>query len=170
MKSLTDCQGNKTRVGTRTVRRDTAGPGMKPLTICQVNRTRVGIRTVRMDTAGLGMTSLTSYQVNRINVNMRTVISEIAMLLYASHPVWHPAQYLSFQIHLVKMFCVDTVQFFIIYSTHPAILIHSSYLLTAYSIFSTMLACCVDITSFCNSFSSSASAVLLKSGVQSAPS
>ena len=170
MESLTSCQANRMRVGVRTVRRDTAGPGMESLTYCQANRTRVGVRTVRRDTAGLGMESLTGYQVNRNRVKRRTVSSEIVMLLYASNLVWHPAQYLSFQICCVKMFCVDTVQLFTIYSTHPTIPVYSSYLLTAYSIFSTMLACCVDITSFCNSFSSSASAVPLKSGVQSAPS
>ena len=170
IESLTSCQANRTRVRVRTVRRDTAGPGMEPLTTCQVNRTRLGVRIVRRDTAGLGIKLLTSYQVKRTRVELRKVRSEIAMLLYASNLVWHPAQYFSFQCHLVKMFCIDhTVKLFIIYSTHPTIPIHFSYLLIAYSIFSTMLACCVDITSFCNSFPSSASAVLLKSGVQSAP-
>ena len=170
MESLTCCQANKTRVEVRIVRRDTGGPGMESLTSCQANRTRVGVSTVRRDTAGLCIKSLTSYQVKRTRVEMRTVRSEIAMLLYASNLIWHPAQYFSFQCYLVKMFCVDsTVQLFIIYSTHLTILIHFSYLFTPYSIFNTMLACCVDITSFCNSFPSSASAVLLKSGVQSAP-
>ena len=49
MESLTDCQVNRTRVGVRTVRRNT-GPGMESLTSCQANRTRVRVRTVRRDT------------------------------------------------------------------------------------------------------------------------
>ena len=36
-----------TRVAGRTVRKDTAGPGMKSLTPCQANRTRVAVRKVR---------------------------------------------------------------------------------------------------------------------------
>ena len=154
------------------LRRDTAaGPGMESLTCCQANRTRVRVRTVRRDmAAGPGMESLTSYQAIRTRVGMRTVRSEIARLLYASNCVWHPPQYFSFQSFLVKFFCVNTVQLFIIYSACHAILVHFPYLLTENSIFSTMLACWVDITSFCNSFSSSAFDVLLKSGVQSAPS
>ena len=51
MESLTYCQANRTRVGVRTVRRDTAGPGMESLTNCQVNRNRVGVSTVRRDIA-----------------------------------------------------------------------------------------------------------------------
>ena len=43
MESLTFYQANRIRVGVRTVRRDTAGLGMKPLTYCQMNRTRVGV-------------------------------------------------------------------------------------------------------------------------------
>ena len=43
----------------RTVRRDTAGPGMESLTYCQANRTRVAVRMVRRETAGPGMESLT---------------------------------------------------------------------------------------------------------------
>ena len=39
MESLTNCQANRTRVAMRTVKRDTAGPGMKSLTYCQPNRT-----------------------------------------------------------------------------------------------------------------------------------
>ena len=61
MESLTRCQANRTRVSVRTVRRDTAGSGMKSLTPFQTNRTRVSVRTVRRDTAGPGMESLTSY-------------------------------------------------------------------------------------------------------------
>ncbi|KAL4074759.1 hypothetical protein V8B97DRAFT_1947039, partial [Scleroderma yunnanense] len=46
IKSLTNCQGNRTRVGVKTVRRHPAGPGIKSLTpyqgnSCQGNRTRV---------------------------------------------------------------------------------------------------------------------------------
>ena len=62
-----------TRVGVRTVRRDTAGPGMESLTNCQDNRTRVAVRTVRRDTAGPGMESLTYCQANRTRVAVRTV-------------------------------------------------------------------------------------------------
>ena len=168
MESLTNCQANRTRVGVRTVRRDTAGPDMESLTAYQANRTRVGMRTVRRDTAGPAMESLTNCQANRTRV--RPVRREIARLLYASNCVWHPPQYFSFQSFLVIFYCVDTIQLFTIYSAHQAILIYFPYLLTAYSIFSTMLACWVDTTSFCNSSSSSASDVLLKSGVQSAHS
>ena len=123
MKSLTDCQANRTRVGVRTVRRDTAGPGMESLTNCQANRTRVGVRTVRRDIAEPGMESLTSYQANRTRVEMRTVRKEIARLLYASNLVWHPPHYFSFQSSLVKFFHVDTVQLFIIYSAHHMFLL-----------------------------------------------
>ena len=197
---LTCCQAKRTRVGVRKVRRDTVGsghdgithilssqqdksgrsmvrrdtavtgPGMESLTVCQTNRIKVGVRTVRRNIAGPSMKSLTSYQANQTRVEIRTVRWDIARQLYASNPVWHPPQYFSFQSFLVKFFCVDTVQLFIIYSAHHTILIHFPYLLTAYSIFSTILACWVDITSFCNSSSSSASDVLLKSGAQSAPS
>jgi len=52
MKSLTNCQGNRTRVGVKTVRRHPAGPAMKSLTSCQGNRTRVGVKTVRIHPAG----------------------------------------------------------------------------------------------------------------------
>ena len=43
----------------RTVRRNTAGPGMESLTYCQANETRVAVRTVGRDTAGPDMKSLT---------------------------------------------------------------------------------------------------------------
>ena len=43
----------------RTLRRDTAGPGMESLTSYQANRTRVTVRTVRRDTAKPGMKLLT---------------------------------------------------------------------------------------------------------------
>ena len=76
------------------------------------------MRTVRRDTAGPGMESLTSYQANRTIVQMTTVRREIAKLLYASNLVWHPPQYFSFQSFLVKKLYVDTVQLFIIYSAH----------------------------------------------------
>ena len=52
MESLTNCQANRTRVGVRTVRRDTAEPGIESLTNCQANRTKVRVRTVRRNTAG----------------------------------------------------------------------------------------------------------------------
>ena len=68
------CQGNRTRVAVRTVRRDTAEPGMESLTNCQ---TRVAVRTVRRDTAGR-MESLTYYQANRIRVAVRTVRRDTA--------------------------------------------------------------------------------------------
>ncbi|KAL4071225.1 hypothetical protein V8B97DRAFT_1965301 [Scleroderma yunnanense] len=45
MKSLTNCQANRTRVGVKTVRTHPAGHGMKSLTSCQANRTRVGENT-----------------------------------------------------------------------------------------------------------------------------
>ena len=61
MESLTSCQANKTRVAVRTVRNNTAGPGIESLTYCQANRTRVAVRTVRRNTAGPGMKSLTPY-------------------------------------------------------------------------------------------------------------
>ena len=118
MESLTYFQANRTRVGVRTVRRSTAGPDMKSLTPYQANRTRVGVRIVRRDIAGPGMESLTSYQANRTRVEMRTVRREIARLLYASNLVWHPPQYFSFQSFLYKFFCVNTVQLFIIHSAH----------------------------------------------------
>ena len=38
-----------------TVRSDTVRPGMESLTFYQANRTRVGVRTVRRDTAAPGM-------------------------------------------------------------------------------------------------------------------
>ncbi|KAL4075136.1 hypothetical protein V8B97DRAFT_2004663 [Scleroderma yunnanense] len=48
MKSLTGYyQGNKTRVGVKTVRRHPARPTLKSLTCCPWNRTRVGVKTVR---------------------------------------------------------------------------------------------------------------------------
>ena len=93
----------------RTVRSDTAGPGMESLTCCQANRSKVGVRPVRREIARPGMESLTSYQANRTRVEVRTVRREIARLLYASNLVWHPPQYFSFQNFLVKFFYVDTV-------------------------------------------------------------
>ena len=61
-------------MGVRTVRRDTAGPGMESLTYCQANRTRVEVRTVRGDTAARhGMESLTDCQANRTRVGVRRV-------------------------------------------------------------------------------------------------
>ena len=51
MESPTHCQANRTRVAVRTLRRDTAGPGMEPLTRCRANRTTVAVRTVRSNTA-----------------------------------------------------------------------------------------------------------------------
>ena len=72
MESLTYYQANRTRVAVRTVRRNTAGPGMESLTLCQANRTRVAVRTVRRDTAGPGIESLTPCQANRIKVAVRT--------------------------------------------------------------------------------------------------
>ena len=56
MDLLTSCQANRTRVAVKTVRRETAGPGMESLTPCQANRIRVAVRTVKRDTAGSGMT------------------------------------------------------------------------------------------------------------------
>ena len=74
MASLTSYQANTTRVAVKTVRMDTAGPGMKSLTLgCQANRTRVPMRTVRRDTAGPDIESLTFYQANEIRVAVRTV-------------------------------------------------------------------------------------------------
>ena len=74
MKSLTCCQANRTRaVGVKTVRRDTAGPGLQSLTYYQANRTRVGVRTVRRDIGGHGMKSLTCCQANRTRVGVRIV-------------------------------------------------------------------------------------------------
>ena len=46
MESLTGYQASRIRVAVRTVRKDTAGPGMESLTGCQANRTRVAVRTV----------------------------------------------------------------------------------------------------------------------------
>ena len=51
MQSLTSYQASRTRVGVRTVRRDTTGPGMQSLTCCQANRNRVAVNTVRRYTA-----------------------------------------------------------------------------------------------------------------------
>ena len=67
MESLTSCEaiGTRFRLGVRTVRRDTAGPGMEPLTSYQANRTRLGVRTMRRDIARPHMQSLTSCQTNR---------------------------------------------------------------------------------------------------------
>ena len=40
---------SKARVGVRRVRKDPIEPGMKSLTNCQTNKTRVEVQTVRMD-------------------------------------------------------------------------------------------------------------------------
>ena len=62
MKSLTDCQTNRTRVAVKMVRRDTTGPGIETPTCCQVNRIKVAVRMVRLrEAAEFGMESLTSY-------------------------------------------------------------------------------------------------------------
>ena len=59
-------------MGVRTVRRDTATPGMKSLTYCQANRTRVGVRIVRRDIVAPGMVGLlTAYQADRTRVGVR---------------------------------------------------------------------------------------------------
>ena len=55
-------------------------------------------------------------------------------------------------------------------STHYDISVSTSYCLTEYSMFRTMLACCVEITSFCSSTSSRASVVHFRTETQSAPS
>ena len=67
----------------RTVRRDTAGPGMESLTSCQTNRTTVVVRTVRRDTAGHGMESLTTCQANRTRVAVRTVRRDTQLFIHS---------------------------------------------------------------------------------------
>ena len=70
MESLTNCQANRTKVAMRTVRRDTAGPGMESLSYYQGNRTRMA---VRRDTVRPGMESLTCCQASRTRVAVRPV-------------------------------------------------------------------------------------------------
>ena len=53
--------------GVRTVKRETAGPGMESLTDYQANRTREEVKTVRRITTGPGMESLTACQANRMS-------------------------------------------------------------------------------------------------------
>ena len=65
-------------MGVRTVRWDTAGPGMELLTCCQANRTMVAVRTVRMDTGAPGMESPTNCEANRTEVGVRTVRRDMA--------------------------------------------------------------------------------------------
>ena len=81
MKSLTPCQANRTRVAVRTVKRDTARPGMESLTYCQANETRVIVRIVERDTAGPGMESLTSCQTihPRLKKTMKRKVHPYAM-------------------------------------------------------------------------------------------
>ena len=61
--------------GEMTVRRNIGGPGMESLTFCQANRTRVGVRTVRRNTASRPhiMESLTNYHASRTRVVVMTV-------------------------------------------------------------------------------------------------
>ena len=54
MELLTCYQANRTRVAVKTVRRNTAGPGMKSLTYYQAKRTIVIVRIVRRDIVGPG--------------------------------------------------------------------------------------------------------------------
>ena len=68
VKLLTCCQGNRTTVRERTVRRLTARSDMKSLTSCQATRTKVGVRAVTRHPAGPGMKSLTSCQANRTSM------------------------------------------------------------------------------------------------------
>ena len=72
MESLTACQAHRTRVGVRTVTRDTAGPGMESLTDYQAHKIRVEVRTVTRVIAGPGMKSLTTCQGNRTRVGVKT--------------------------------------------------------------------------------------------------
>ena len=73
MRSLTSCQNNRTRLEVRTVRRDTAEPGMDVAFTCyQANRMRLAVRTVIKNTAGHVMESLTCCWTNRSRFGMRT--------------------------------------------------------------------------------------------------
>ena len=74
----------------RTVRRNTAEPGMESLTFYQVNRTRVAVRTVGRNTAGPGMKSLTSCQANRTRVAVRTVRRDTVDLPWNHSPSVKP--------------------------------------------------------------------------------
>ena len=86
MESLTSCQVNRTRVAVRTVKRDTAAPGMESLTSCQANRTRVAVRTVRRDTAAPGKKSLTICQTNKTSIGMMSM-RKINVSVVITHPL-----------------------------------------------------------------------------------
>ena len=109
MESLTaSYQANKARVGRRTVwRRDIARLGIESLTYCQANRTRVGVRTVIRNTAGPGMESLTFCQANGIRaVGVTKVRWDIAKLaksltLYGIQPIISPSKASLFQFSVI---------------------------------------------------------------------
>ena len=73
MNLLTNYQSNMIRFGVSTVKKHSAGPGMKLLTICQAHRIRAGVRAIGKHPAGHVTKSLTSCHAKRTRVGVRTI-------------------------------------------------------------------------------------------------